>query len=285
VINKRGGGPSQFLFEIFGEDLSPVKNYIDRFVKEVESVEPLHKEARDRLSFSKIAYFLQCPIRFKYIVVYGMKILYETPVDFGANVHRALQEIHERSKLGNIPNDNEIESIVNKVWFSPLYAEPNIDKAAKVAAIIQLQRYVKNYKESILQSDCTEVNFSFDLNQYVLTGKIDLLRKIENNYEVVDFKTSKSEPIVLGQVELQLDLYCLGVEENLKIPIIRQSAYFLGDDKVYSWDWSTEKSVIAKSSYKEIIDKIKKRDFSPRNEYCPYCKEFSAICPYARNSK
>ncbi len=94
VVNKRGGGPSVFLREMFGDDLHAAADLSQVHVADVESRAGAASGPRERLSFSRLAYFLQCPLRYKYAEVYGMEMPGPGPVYFGANVHRALEEIH-----------------------------------------------------------------------------------------------------------------------------------------------------------------------------------------------
>ncbi|MEJ2305698.1 MAG: ATP-dependent DNA helicase [Anaerolineales bacterium] len=100
VVNKRGGGPSPFLREMLGPDLQAAAEYSEEKVQEIVSRPPGERGPRPRHSFSQLAYYLQCPLRYKFAVVYGLEVPWLDPVDFGANVHRCLEAIHQRAIRG-----------------------------------------------------------------------------------------------------------------------------------------------------------------------------------------
>jgi DNA helicase-2/ATP-dependent DNA helicase PcrA len=285
VVNKRGGGPSPFLVEMLGEDLHAAVDLSQARVAEIESRAGPAAGPRERLSFSQLAYFLQCPVRFKFAVVYGLELPRPDPVDFGANVHRALLTIHERAQAGQIPQPAEIEEIVAAAWVAALQADPVQDRQAQKAAVRQLQHYVAHHTGSLTQVVQAEAGFSFGLERHVLVGKIDLLRQADGGHELVDFKAGRSAPAALEQVDAQLDLYALGAESSLKLPIVQQSVHFLEDDQVHTWAWSPARAESARKWLGSLLDQITRREFPPRPAYCPHCAEFRAICPYGEGQR
>src|SRR5574341_1857099 len=193
VVNKRGGGPSVFLREMFGDDLKAVADVSHANILGVESRADEPLGPRERHSFSRLAYYLQCPIRYKYAVFYGMETPRPDPVDFGANVHRALEAIHEQVKRGQIVTEQDVSEIVNRTWQRNPLAEVEQDAAAQKAAIEQLKRYVRHHADDLPRVVQAEAHFAFQLQDDVLLGKIDLLRREANgDMEIVDFKTSGS---------------------------------------------------------------------------------------------
>jgi len=94
-----------------------------------------------------------------------------------------------------------------------------------------------------------------------------------------------SAPAALEQVDAQLDLYALGAEASLKLPIVRQSAHFLEDDEVYTREWSPERAASGRERLEALLDQITRREFPPRHAYCPRCNEFRAICPYTEDER
>jgi len=285
VVNKRGGGPSPFLFEMLGQDLRAATDLGRARVTEIESRRVAPAGPRERVSFTQLAYFLQCPGRYRFAVVYGLQVPHPDPVDFGANVHRALLDVHERARAGEVPSPEEVEGIVAAAWVPAPQADPVQDRQAQQAAVRQLQRYVVHRADSLAQVTHAETPFSFGLERYVLVGKIDLLRHTGGGYELVDFKAGRSAPAALEQVDAQLDLYALGAEASLKLPIVRQSAHFLEDDEVYTREWSPERAASGRERLEALLDQITRREFPPRHAYCPRCNEFRAICPYTEDER
>lgn len=282
VVNKRGGGPSQFLKEMFGNDLRAAADVTRARIAEVESQAGKVGEPRPRYSFSDLAYYLQCPIRYKFTAVYGFEPLRQDPVNFGANVHRALETIHQRALAGSPPQAEEIEAIVAETWLSPRAIDPVEEREYQQAAVSQLQRYVREYAATLTAISQCETSFAFALGDRVLTGKIDLLRHQTNSQqEVVDFKTSRMDAAEKEGIELQLDLYALGVENGLGSDVSHQTAHFLQDGHVYSKEWTPAGRASAQERLEQVLSQIEQKCFLPRVGYCPHCEEFRAICPYS----
>ncbi len=285
IVNKRGGGPSQFLTEMLGNDLSAVANSGHARILEAESSSGPPVEPRARISFSQLVYFLQCPVRYELAVVYGLETLPPDPVGFGANVHRALLSIHERALAGAALDDRAIEEIVEHSWLSSAIAskDPAQEGDAKKAAFRQLQRYVRECQSDLTRAIQAEIPFSFGLHQSVLLGRIDLIRKDGEGIEVVDFKTSgaSTERAEQEQVELQLGIYALGAAVTLGKRVTTCSAHFLGDGVRKSWTWNPEKESETRQHLSNMLESIAARKFEPRPPFCARCSEFRTLCMYA----
>jgi ATP-dependent DNA helicase UvrD/PcrA len=281
VVNKRGGGPSQFLVEMFGQDLRAAAAYSEDKVKDIESRTPSGGGPRPRHSFSQLAYYLQCPMRYKFAVVYGLEVPWLDPVDFGANVHRCLEAIHQRALSGETTKPEDLPNLVAQTWLSTARSQPEQEAGYQRAAVSQLTRYLEEYGERLPDTRQAETLFSFPYHEDVLLGKVDLIRKMEKDgMEIVDFKTSASTSTEMEQVALQLGIYALGVESGLGLPVGRQAAHFLEDGQVVSWDWMSEQKARAGTELADLLGRIHAQQFPPRLAYCLHCSEFRHICPY-----
>jgi len=283
VVNKRGGGPSTFVKEMFGEDLQAPCNLENGHVEKVMSRGKVRKGPRPRHSFSQLAYFLQCPMRYKLAMVYGFRPPWLDPVGYGANVHRALQEIHTRAAQGRIPCREDVPAIVSLTWVSSRRTKPEREEKYKKAAINHLGKYVEEHQSSLSAAIQSETSFSFSMKDQVMLGKIDLLRQEKNEgIDIVDFKTSKAGELKREGIDLQLDLYALGAEESLSLKVERTTVHFLGDGKLESKAWSEERKAKAISRLTDILNQIEAGEFPHKHDYCPACDEFRDICPFAR---
>ena len=282
VVNKRGGGPSPFLTEMFGDDLHQAADLSQARILEADTRPHANTIPRERLSFSQLAYYLQCPVRYKFANLYGFQIPTPDPVDYGANVHRALLIIHERARAGNPPVESDVAGIVEQAWMTAPRVSATQDRLAKKAAIKQLEVYVARHGETFSQITCAEAGFSFGLDQHVLIGKIDLVRRVDDGFEIVDFKAGKFAPMAMEQVGVQLDLYALGAGTNLGLHVLKQTVHFVADDQVHSWEWTEPKAESARTRLRDVLDHIARRDLPPRTDYGVHCTEFRRLCPYAQ---
>jgi len=283
VVNKRGGGPSIFLNEMFGDDLKEAADLTKARIDKALSHRLAVHEARRRYSYSDLAYYLQCPMRYKFAAVYGFEAPWLDPVGFGANVHRALEVIHQEAIMGRPPEEEEIAEIVNRVWMSGRTVADEIDRKVRAAAVDQIRRYVREGRETFDRVLRSEDYFAFPFDDWVLNGKFDLIRKAENGegIEVVDFKTSgKVDPEAFG-IDLQLDLYAMGVEKDLSYNVEERTVHFLRDGEIYSEEWSSGREKKAKERIGKILARITAEDYAPKTSYCVHCDEFNRICPYS----
>jgi len=222
-------------------------------------------------------------MRYKLAMVYGFRPPWLDPVGYGANVHRALQEIHTRAAQGRIPCREDVLAIVSMTWVSSRRTKPEREEKYKKAAINHLGKYVEEHQSSLSAAIQSETSFSFSLKDQVMLGKIDLLRLGKNEgIDIVDFKTSMSGDLNGVGIDLQLDLYALGAEESLGLKVEKTTVHFLGDGKLESTAWSEERKEKAISGLTDILNQIEAGDFPPKHDYCPACDEFRDICPFAR---
>lgn len=289
IVNKRGGGPSPFVYEMFGDDLRAAAEFSDEKIKEIESRRSGGQEPRPRYNYSQLGYYLQCPLRYKYTVVYGLVVPWQDPADYGANVHRCLEAIHQRAIRGEMIDPEELPNLVAESWFSTPRSQPEQEESLQKAAVHQLRQYLEAYGNRMSDVQQAETHFSSAVGQHIFTGKVDLIRQAvksdlpgHRGVEIVDFKTSASGLEDSTQVELQLAIYALGVEASLGQPVACQTAHFLGDGQAVSWEWNEKRKTETQVQLSDLLGRIERQEFPPRQLYCSRCHEFKAVCPYAR---
>jgi len=283
VVNKRGGGPSIFVREMFGQDLKAAAKWAEVYIQDIESRGDATSEPRQRLSYSQLAYFLQCPVRYKYSVLYGMVSALPELTYFGANVHRALEELHNRAREGLHPSEAMVEDIVSQTWVAGPAADAKKEEARKRHAIEWIRKYIREHGEDFSRIIAAETGFSYSVGDSILVGKVDLIRESpQGGVEIVDFKASSRYSDAKERTDMQLAFYALGVEGTLAYKVQSRTAHFLGDGSVDSWPWSTERAASTQAGLCDVLDTISRQEFTPRSEYCTHCDEFRAICPYAR---
>ena len=282
VVEKRGGGPSPFVFEMFGPDLKTAAAGSMEKVRKIESEKRKENEIRPRHSYSELAIFLECPVRYKFAHVYHLAFPRIEPVQYGLNIHYALQVIHERALSGVIPHEKDIPDIVDQTWMEPPPGRRGSGENLKQKAVATLQKYVRETREDLKRTARVETPFSFSVNSQVITGKIDLCRQAGNALELVDFKSSDPHPDAMGLFNFQMGLYGLGVETGLTSPVSHLTIQFLGNEfKTVSLEWDSRNREENKKRLVRILDDITANQFTANLAYCNHCKEYREICPYA----
>jgi len=285
IVNKRGGGPSHFIRELLGDDIDEALARSRRVIEslKVEAIEKKIYKPRLRISYSELAYFLQCPLRYKYFVIDKIEPPIPLYLYFGTSVHRALQLIHNDVIAGKKVEEKDVPVYVDKAWIPSIRVNDERESFYKKAAINQISEYIKNYSFTFSDLIKAEESFAFDRNDVVITGKIDLIRKLDGKYiEIVDFKTTESKISPRDQTGLQMNLYGLGAERSLGLKIGKCTVHFLVNNKPEPMNWNKDSKDYAEIFLDKLIEKIKKQDFRPRYKYCFFCDEFKDICPYSK---
>ncbi len=284
VVNKRGGGPSRFIHELLGDNVEQALKRTEKVLDSIVTVEesrPGSREPRRRLSYSQIAYFLQCPVRFKYIVEDGMAVLQPYYVNFGANVHRALELAHRRFLEAGPRERIDPRQIVESAWSPGPGSARQKEGEQKKLALRQIAGYLSGHAHTFPSIVDVEKTFSSQLDGCVITGRIDLVRSLDGDaVEIVDFKTADSAHGDREQAGLQMDLYALGSEKSLGYRVGARTIHYLGDNRANSSGWDAAGRKAAARRLGEIIGRIDAGEFAPRVEYCPHCQDFRHICPY-----
>jgi len=134
-------GPSVFLEEMFGEDLMNVTDFTQSHIENAES-KPRLNAIMSRYCFSQLSYFLECPMRYKYAVVYNLRIPWQEAMGFGDNVHRVMEAIHDQAMQGRVPTDDEIPGIVAGKWINGNFIRPDEEKELMSVATKQIFSYL-----------------------------------------------------------------------------------------------------------------------------------------------
>jgi len=276
-------GPSVFLEEMFGKN--QIEDFNQAYIENAES-KPHSKAIMARHSFSQLSYFLECPMRYKYAVVYNLHIPWREAMGFGDNVHRIMETIHNQALQGRMPREDEIPRIVAQKWINRNLIRPDEEKELINVATKQIQRYVTDHGRALSSVIGAETVFSFDLERHTVIGKIDLMKRFsEDSIELVDFKTSKmpvpGKDIRKEIIDLQLDIYALGAEKAIHFKVANTTAHFLGDGNLATNPWTSERRAQALYKLAGILNCIEEGKYNPNFSYCAYCLEFREICPYA----
>jgi hypothetical protein len=239
-----------------------------------------------RHSFSELSYFLECPVRYKYAVVYNLHIPWREAMGFGDNVHSVLEAIHNQALQGRVPAEEEIPRIVAQKWINRNFIMPDEKKELMSAATKQVRRYLIDHGRSLSSVIGAETAFSFDLDGHTVLGKIDLMKRYSgDSIALVDFKTSMmpvpGKDIRKENIELQLDIYALAAEKALHLKVANTTAHFLGDGNLAMKAWSSDRRAQALTKLVGILNCIDEGKYNPNFSYCAYCLEFRSICPYA----
>lgn len=270
----RGQTPSKY----FEECYSRLPNYdeVDLSNLTLETVKPVN--IKDTFSFtSHIALYENCALQYKFFKELGFTQVRVGATLFGTLVHETIEDIHRaamRHEESTLTPDN-IRS-----WFETNYGTLSksehsyLGQAQIEAAYKQVLRYVERNKNDWSKIQDAEVEVSLVKPDYILLGKVDLIRGEGDTVEIVDFKSEK-KPDLFIEVESveryrrQLETYAYLVEEKIGKKVSKMHLYYTGEENgipTITFDKSSDSIDSTIKEFDRVVEKIQNKDFSERSK-------------------
>lgn len=239
-------------------------------------------------SFSELTTYDRCPYDFWIRNICGYNAGVPPAFGYGTNIHNILNIIHNvYIKTEKIPNNNEIERLVDNV-FHLRYATEAISKNMRKSALKIIKNYVKIQKGEFKKILETEKRFEFVIDDALISGQIDLLKKLDESgnvqeVEIIDFKTEgeKAKKPYAMDYEKQLRLYALACMKSLGLNPKKAVIHHLDKNlfnKRTKVDISEEKLEDTKKGINETVTKILDKKFtSNQGSLCSDC-DYKYIC-------
>ncbi|MBI4669318.1 MAG: PD-(D/E)XK nuclease family protein [Elusimicrobia bacterium] len=232
------------------------------------------------LSYSSISTYKECPQRFKFRYVDGMKEAPKSYFSFGQSVHKAL-EFFYRSQIA-APSLEEVLRYYETNWVKDGYESEEAEKLQFAEGTRIIRAYCLKHADDWTAAFATEYNFNLEFDGVAVTGKIDRIDKLPSGgLHVLDYKTGKSFAYWRPAQDDQLTLYQLASENAFGLSVERLTLYHLPTLKVFHSERHPD--VLVRNLRKDIM-KVKiavdKKQFEPHAEErkCRRC-DFRAICP------
>lgn len=239
-----------------------------------------------RISYTSLETYIQCPQKFKFKEIDRIKTLTSKEAFFGTVIHGTLKFLHNNSLI--VPTLDNVLNHYKNVWNPDVFTDPQEEEIYFKQGTIILTNYYNSTNVKATNVVDLETPFKVDFQNYTLAGKIDRIdRTGENQYEIVDYKTSKKLPSQESvDNNLQLSLYRLGITNrwpNLKFDQVTLSLYFLKHGVKISTVRTEDQLEATKIKVSNIIADIEAKKFQPvPSPLCDYCG-YRNICPIWRH--
>lgn len=267
---------------------------IDRkyFSEDLESPRPrsgLPLQARSvgayPTSFSHLVCYSRCPQDFKLRNVYCYNAGIPVTFGYGTNIHNMLNVIHKKYiRAKKIPTEEEIEKTFDRI-FKMRYATDKIAENMKKSALGVVKRYVNLNRDGFTRILETEKKFELVINEALISGQIDLLKKIDDKgqvteVEIIDFKTDRNDSIYIGDYEKQLRFYAVACLKSLGLKPQKAYVHHLDKNSKTLVDISPPKLEKTISEVDGQVTDILQRRFPPKpvRETCTEC-DYKLLCP------
>lgn len=284
---------SRFADELF-------KDKIDTQTKDKEYKEILYKNkninhfdeeiifdidlSKQEWSATSLKKYLEC--KRKYYLEYIHKIkehstsLKPKGYELGSMVHKTLESAYKSFDITNISFEL-IKSLFEKqINYNPFLLLDKEVFLKKLNTFVEFE--AKRFENKDLSVIDIEKDFKFDFNGIVLKGSIDRIDKLDDEYLLIDYKTSSSLKIDSlktydNSVDFQLEFYYLACRELFGYEKIKAYYYDLNNSRLLEEQVLLEKLELLKNIFAEL--KTKKVNFEKcdKTSTCQYC-EFKTIC-------
>lgn len=220
---------------------------------------------------SHIATYEFCPLKYQFLREFKFVELKDSNNFYGTFFHKVIEKIHNYTiKNGKLPNDEWINSCVDSIRrvLERLFIYQFED--SKIIQLYEdIERYIKNIvPESLIESELKLYSIE---DNYILLGILDLVKRNEIGFEIVDFKTGKLNRNYVEKYKKQLAIYSyllsLVDEKN-----ISSYLYFPEELNPYVQAELTKEDIENEiKNIDKISSKILANEFNPR-EFDSGCK-------------
>lgn len=286
--NKRT--PSQYFAEVY-EELqsvnSPAFDLNEFDFKKVKKV-----NLKDTFSFtSHITVYETCALQYKFYKELEFMPVRENAMIFGTLVHETIEDIHRaalRQEEQLITPDNITD------WFETNYhslvksehtylAEPQ-----RNAALKQVLRYAERQDGKWDAIKQAEVDVSLVQTDYIIEGKIDLVKGANGTVEIVDFKSERKPDMerMRQRLELyrrQLQIYAYLIEQRTGQKVSKMHLYYTGEENgnpmiSYPYTKSAIEGTVA--AFDDTVHRILRKEFKHTCDNPQTCKncDFRYYC-------
>jgi len=286
----RQASPSMYFEEVF--DNLPSVEHPTFDINEFDFKAIKDVNLKDTFSFtSHITVYETCSLQYKFYKELEFAPVRANAMIFGMLVHQTIEDVH-RAALRKEEHTITATNVEN--WFDTNYTA--ITKAErtylappqKEAALKQVLRYVERQTGQWHIIQQTEVNVSLVKPDYIIEGKIDLIKGENGTVEIVDFKSEKKPDIFKDKERLeryrrQLQVYAHLVEERTGERVSQMHLYYTGEDggiPTISYPYSRVVIDATVQAFDDTVRRIFRKDFGEKaidHKTCESC-DFRHYC-------
>lgn len=245
--------------------------------------EPLQLDVPEllNLSASSIETYEQCPLKYRLSNIDKIPQVSSKPqLTFGNIIHRVLEQFHQ-------PNSEQTQERILKLldnnWESLGfdYETQEADfKRQGVELLTNYYDYLIKYPVDVIER---ELQFSFEIEDIIINGKIDRIDKGETGYNVIDYKTSKKATKTNKNIQLAIYSMYLEQEKQLEFGGLPESTalYFLREEEPFRTHKFTVTELLEiRENILEVGKNIRNQKFAPcKGFHCDWCDYKNLLCP------
>jgi DNA helicase-2/ATP-dependent DNA helicase PcrA len=269
--------------------------------REEHSLEPFlpRKGVGLALSASDIETYRSCPLRYKFARVLRIPTEQTPHQRFGIVVHQVLERFH----CDGAQTLEQMHELLDAGWRRAGFGESAYEGELLAKARAALERYHARLRGQDSEPVWFERSFSFRLGPHHLRGRVDRVDRIrggegggvseaagnesgnegaEEQYELIDYKTSRPKSAEQLKDDVQLSLYALAAREDWGLGSSRQAYYYVLDDLKVPVPRGAQDEASVTQLVMEVGEGILAQEFEPTPSHaaCSIC-DYRIVCPVA----
>jgi len=282
--HKRKKAPSQFFTEL-NDKYCITQDIPDPTKRKKLKPEASIENFRFPTNYSELSDYIRCEYDYKMRYIFGFNPIIVQALGYGNQIHNVLNILHKIvQQTGRVPSEEEIaQTVVDNFYLR--YAADEQKETLRKSALRSVLRYAAMWQKDFTLSIKTERSFEMDVENALLSGSIDLLKRADikdDILEIIDFKTGKERKLD-EELHLQVQLYTIAAREALNLNVKKAYVHFLDTNKQERVEiLTTPKQLeIAMDTVKDAIKGVTSRRFrrNPRNsKTCAGC-DWGKVCP------
>lgn len=293
TANQTTREPSMYFRDIF----KPLPDYTapEFDITEFDFAEVKDVNLKETYSFtSHIAVYEECALQYKFFKELGFTATRVGATIFGTIVHETIEDVHRAvlRKEEHLVTADNIRSWLEMNYSTVSKAEhAYLGRPQIEAALRQVEKYVERHKDDWSRIREAEVDVSLVKPNYILAGKIDLIRGADGTVEIVDFKSEKRpdatvETTYFDRYRRQLQVYAHLVEAKTGQRVSKMSLYYTGEadgDPMVTFPYVQSDVATTIGEFDTIVQKIQAKDFRGRSSNTRTCNncDFRFYCKKA----
>lgn len=271
--------PSKYFVDLYNElqrvDVVDWNEFNFKTVKKVN--------LKDTFSFtSHITVYETCSLQYKFYKELEFLPIRQGAMLFGTLVHETIEDVHRaaiRNEEDKITKDNITQ------WFESNYislvksehgylAEPQ-----RLAALNQVFRYVERQNGNWSRIQQAEVDVSLVQSDYIIEGKIDLVKGADGTVELIDFKSEKKPDMEkmrdrLEHYRRQLHIYAHLIEQRTGQKVSKMHLYYTGEENgnpMVTFPYTRSAIEGTVKAFDDTVHKIMRKEYK-------HCADNPTIC-------
>ncbi|MCW3027272.1 MAG: ATP-dependent helicase [Solirubrobacterales bacterium] len=235
------------------------------------------------LSASDIETYRSCPLRYKFARVLRIPTEQTLHQRFGIAVHQVLERYHSEGGT----TLEQILELLEAGWRRGGFGDSERERWLRDKAREALTRYHARLSSQDSEPVWFERAFDFRLGPHHLRGRVDRVDRLaaadgEEEFELIDYKTSRAKQPAELKDDIQLSLYALAAREAWQLESSRQAYYYVLDDRKVPVPRGERDTESVKDIVLQVGEGILAQEFEPTPSpaACSIC-DYRIVCPAA----